>query len=269
MKISVNCVIKNEDFWVLYSILSVIEYVDEIIITDTGSTDHTLELINSIASPKIKFNKTVIQSPEEFTKIRQAQLDSSVGDWIMILDGDEIWTKESMENSVKLIIDGDIKVDYLINKYHNLVGDIYHRLPDSASKYNLRNRKGPFTIRFFNKNIEGLKWSNPYGSEGLFTSNDISIQDNDNLLFGNVDDPYLHCTHLQRSTQEGGVFMRDKKFKYEIGLKLEKNFQYPKSLYIPNSFKFLNPWKKISFMYLLRALLQTPFKRLNRVINHA
>ena len=46
-------IVKNEDQWVFYAINSVLPYVDELIITDTGSTDHTLELIRSIHSPKI------------------------------------------------------------------------------------------------------------------------------------------------------------------------------------------------------------------------
>lgn len=269
MKISANCVIKNEDLWVLYAIQSVIDYVDEIIITDTGSSDHTIEILNSLDSKKIKLFKTTINSPEEFTTIRQKQLELSSSDWIMIVDGDEIWTKESIESSIQLIKNQDINIDYLINKYHNLVGDIYHYLPESASKYKLKNRIGPYTIRFFKKDIKGLRWGNPYGSEGLFTSNNLPIQDNDTLSFANVDSPYLHCTHLKRSTKSGEVFMRGKKYKYEIGIPLGNQFEYPKVLYYPNDFNYLNVWKQAPLVYQIRALLQTPFKRIYRYLNHA
>jgi glycosyltransferase involved in cell wall biosynthesis len=51
--ITVHMVVKNEDQWIWYSIQSVLQYVDKILITDTGSTDHTVEIIKSIKSPKL------------------------------------------------------------------------------------------------------------------------------------------------------------------------------------------------------------------------
>ena len=43
-----HMVVKNEDRWIYYAIMSVIEYLDKLIIYDTGSIDHTKDIIKGI-----------------------------------------------------------------------------------------------------------------------------------------------------------------------------------------------------------------------------
>ena len=49
----VNTVIRNEENFIWYALMSVIDYVDKILIYDLGSTDKTVEIIKTIKSPKI------------------------------------------------------------------------------------------------------------------------------------------------------------------------------------------------------------------------
>ena len=47
--ITAHCLIKNEENFVWYAIKSVVDFVDKIIVFDTGSTDKTVELIKKLA----------------------------------------------------------------------------------------------------------------------------------------------------------------------------------------------------------------------------
>jgi len=92
--ITAHVLIKNEENFIWYSILSVIDHIDEIMIWDTGSTDHTLEIVKEIKARypnKVDYDEFGQADEYKYSQLRQAMLDKTKTDWIMILDGDEIW----------------------------------------------------------------------------------------------------------------------------------------------------------------------------------
>src|SRR6266511_4858545 len=93
--------------------MSVIDYVDKVIVWDTGSTDKTVQIIKEIQrlkGNKIEFKEVGEVDKEQFTICRQKMLEQSKCDWILILDGDEIWWDISIK-----------KVVYEINKNGNKI----------------------------------------------------------------------------------------------------------------------------------------------------
>ena len=84
MKVTVHTLIKNEQRWIWYALLSVLDYVDEIIVWDTGSTDDTVSLVESIKSKKIKLKQIEVKTPEAHTAARQQMLENTDSDWAMI-----------------------------------------------------------------------------------------------------------------------------------------------------------------------------------------
>lgn len=266
MRIVAHSLVKNEEKWIWYSLMSVIDYVDEIMVWDTGSSDSTVEIIKSIRNPKIKFKQRLVSDAQDLTRARQEMLDETKADWLMILDGDEIWTDEAIRKTVDTIKTSGNKFEFLISRYKNLVGDVYHCQEETAGRYKIGNYFGHITIRAINLSaIPGLKFDLPYGKEGLFDINGVPIQDRRPLKVMIIDEPYLHTTHLLRSTQQGNVdtMQRVNKYKYELGLQIDKHFEYPKSFYIPGP---TNPWKKRSLGYILKASWQTPLKLIKRRI---
>ena len=109
MKIVAHCLVKNEENWIWYSLMSILDYVDEIMVWDTGSTDKT-EIIKSIKNSKIKFKQVIQNNVFEFTKLRNEMLDETKTDWLMILDGDEIWPQQTIKNTTKLIKSNKIQI---------------------------------------------------------------------------------------------------------------------------------------------------------------
>ena len=48
MSVWVHTLVKNEERYIWYSVMSVIDYIDKILIWDTGSTDKTVDIIKEI-----------------------------------------------------------------------------------------------------------------------------------------------------------------------------------------------------------------------------
>ena len=76
--------VKNEEKLLPGCLESIKDHVDEIVIVDTGSTDHTVSIAES-------FGANVYHHPWEnhFSKHRNQSMSYAKGDWIFIIDADE------------------------------------------------------------------------------------------------------------------------------------------------------------------------------------
>src|SRR5258708_27072684 len=104
--ISAQVLIKNEENFIWYSVISVIDYIDEILIWDTGSTDSTKEIIKEIIKKyprKIKYKEIGEVDKNKYSSVRQQMLDETKSDWVFILDGDEIYFESSIRRIVSEI----------------------------------------------------------------------------------------------------------------------------------------------------------------------
>lgn len=98
VKISACTIAKNEEKNIARSIESYKNYVDEIIIVDTGSTDNTVSIAESLGAKVIHFEWI-----NDFSAARNCALDASTGDWILFLDADE-WIKDDGASKLQSII---------------------------------------------------------------------------------------------------------------------------------------------------------------------
>ena len=94
-------VIRNEDYFIEESILSVIDQVSEVCIIDTGSNDSTLQIIDRIkqthpCGSKIQLHHRIIYN-YNVSRFRNEVAELTNCHWIMIVDGDEIWPYEQLE----------------------------------------------------------------------------------------------------------------------------------------------------------------------------
>lgn len=82
--ISLCMIVKNEAERVAACLQSVRDVVDEIIITDTGSTDGTMDICRSMGAAVYSY-----EWDDSFANARNAGIARATGQWIFWLDGDE------------------------------------------------------------------------------------------------------------------------------------------------------------------------------------
>ena len=78
MKIWGHTLVRNEERYLWYSVTSVIDYLDKLLLWDTGSADNTLKIIKELQkkyTDKILFREVGSVDKDNFTKIRQQMLD--------------------------------------------------------------------------------------------------------------------------------------------------------------------------------------------------
>ncbi|MFA6490633.1 MAG: glycosyltransferase [Candidatus Magasanikbacteria bacterium] len=185
--VTAHCIIKNEEDFVGYAIRSIINFVDLVIVFDTGSTDKTVQIVQNLMREypnKILFEEKGLCNKKRHTELRQEMLNKTITDWFMILDGDEVWTNQGMEEALGLVKGG--KVDYIQSNFYECVGDIFHT----------HRKPGYKTVRFFKS--ENIKWQGDYGGDlvvSKVSNHPVDIAKTAVLLTNK----FWHLTHLRRS----------------------------------------------------------------------
>jgi glycosyltransferase involved in cell wall biosynthesis len=274
MTIWANTLVQNEDLYIWYAVTSVIDYVDKMLIWDTGSTDYTVEIINKLISEfpnKIIFKEVGKVDPLKFTTTRNEMLKETNADWIMVLDGDEVWWNDSIQDLISVINYEGEKLDSIISRYLNLVGDIYHYQPDNAGKYRIKGKHGFLTIRAINKiKIKGLNVDKPHGQQGFYDGNGKLIQDRNESGMYFLDNPsFLHFTNIQRSkirVDDLKVPKRGFKLKHEIGCDFPKDFYYPEVFFRKRPALVDDVWRRMDNNFYLRSMIETPLRKLKRTL---
>jgi tetratricopeptide (TPR) repeat protein len=96
--ISACLIVKNEERFIERCLESIKDFVDEIVVVDTGSTDRTKEIAS-------RFNARVFDYKweDDFSKARNFSLDKAKYDWILSIDADESISKEDMKKTREII----------------------------------------------------------------------------------------------------------------------------------------------------------------------
>ena len=273
-KIWANTLVQNEERYLWYAVTSVIDYLDKILIWDTGSTDKTVEIIKILQKKyprKVEFKEIGEVDIDKFTSVRQQMLDETKADWVLILDGDEVWWDDSIKEVIETIQKLGDNLETIINSYYNVVGDIYHYQEKKAGKYKIDGKTGHLTIRAMNRKIPGLHLENPHGTQGFFDDKGKLIQERGRDNRKHIDAPFMHFTHMIRSSNlenDLNVPKRKIKRKIEIGNKFPLDFHYPEAFFKPKPRIVPSSWSKMNRNYFLKAIVYTPLRKIKRRIIH-
>ena len=264
--VTAHCLVKNEERFIWYSINSIINHVDKVMLWDTGSRDLTWEIAKEIKrmySSKVDLREGGEVDPESFTLVRQRMLEETKSDWFLVVDGDEVWWKESIERLIETINKQGDTLESIIVPFYTLVGDIYHYQVEAAGRYLIDGRRGHLTIRAINRKIPGLCVKNPYGQEGYFDESSKPIQERSPKKRKFLDTPFMHLTHLARSPAnlDRNVPLRAAKFKYEVGRVFSYDFYYPEVFFKPRPKFVPSVWEKMESSFVAKsAILAFPRK---------
>ena len=127
MRVSVCMAVYNGELFIykqINSILSQLTEADELIISDDGSTDRTLSIIQNFNSTKIKLLHNVQHG---FVSNFENALRTATGQYIFLSDQDDIWFPNKLETSVRLLQQYKMVVHnaQLINQDDDFLGKSY------------------------------------------------------------------------------------------------------------------------------------------------
>ncbi len=91
-QVSLCMIVRDAEDTLLASLQSTESLSDEMILIDTGSIDQTCALAQSF-SPKVRLSQ--IPWPDDFAAARNVSLAAAQGDWVLVLDADEILLPQS------------------------------------------------------------------------------------------------------------------------------------------------------------------------------
>ncbi|MEN2258031.1 glycosyltransferase family 2 protein [Paraclostridium benzoelyticum] len=106
--LSLVMITKNEELKIKRCLDSVKDFVDEIIVVDTGSTDKTKEIAAEFGAKVFDYTWT-----NNFSDARNFAIEQSTGDWNLILDADEFIANLNID-----------KINNFINSKENTIGKI-------------------------------------------------------------------------------------------------------------------------------------------------
>lgn len=256
--ITAHCLIRNEERWIWYAINSVIDFVDKILIFDTGSTDNTVEIIKSIHSPKIIFEEKGVVDKKEFTKLRQEMLDLTETEWFLVLDGDEVWPKKTIQELTNAVRKAPQQKEAIVVGQWICVGDVFHY---SKEMEEFQHKEYPeikgFRLPRAIRNIKGLHGVGLYGYESYADKEGINISywDKKRLIF--LKHKFFHMTFLKRSStreKDREVMMRGRKTRFYNGTPFSQDVKYPDVFYLDRPDMVPSPWKRLTHLDQLKGV---------------
>ncbi|MGZ4203474.1 MAG: glycosyltransferase, partial [Thermoleophilaceae bacterium] len=97
LRISLTMIVKDEEEMLPRCLEAIHDVVDEMIIVDTGSSDRTVEIAESLGAKVLHHEWT-----GDFSEARNVSLEAASGDWFMYLDADEVLVREDAKQLRKL-----------------------------------------------------------------------------------------------------------------------------------------------------------------------
>jgi peptidoglycan/xylan/chitin deacetylase (PgdA/CDA1 family)/glycosyltransferase involved in cell wall biosynthesis len=155
-KLSLCMITKNEEHFLEQCLNSVKDLVDEIIIVDTGSTDKTKEIAESFGAKIFDFGWC-----DDFSAARNESLKHATGDWILVLDADEVLDKKDSVEVEGAINTWDVQGFRILTKNYSNNSSINGWSPCHQNDVLNKSAQGWFPslkVRLFQNNDE-IKFS--------------------------------------------------------------------------------------------------------------
>lgn len=157
MKLSLCIATFNEEKFLHYPLDSCIDWIDEVILVDGGSTDKTVQIAKSYGK-KVKIYHE--DNPPMFHINKQKAIDRAKGDWILQLDADEEVTVE-LRNEIQSVIlsersESKDPVAYCLPRKNYFLGRFLTKggvYPDKTIRF-YKNGAARFPCKTVHENVE-------------------------------------------------------------------------------------------------------------------
>ena len=148
--LSLCMIVKNEAFFLRDCLRQAAPHVDEIIVVDTGSTDDTRAIAAEFTDKVYDF-----EWRDHFADARNYSLEQASGDWIIVLDADEVIAPEDWGTLRELIRDSDQDAYMLVQYNYSLEPQDKNWVPiaekTAYSRHYVGYKPNPITRLFRNR----------------------------------------------------------------------------------------------------------------------
>ena len=145
--VSAMYLVYNEEEFLPFSIRSIYDAVDEIVVVDNGSTDRTVDIVKSFSKTKLLH----CSERGDFAKLRNIALREASGDWVLKLDADEVFYPDLLEKMPEMV------THPTADAYKCW---FYHLIPDYWHMQNQSDFDPAYDRIFLVRNHPGLHWKN-------------------------------------------------------------------------------------------------------------
>lgn len=120
MTISICMIVKNEEECLTRALASWRDLGDELIIVDTGSTDNTVAIAEAHGARVLTYDW---QLPGHKGEARNVGLDAAIGDWILVLDADEVIIDPGQLRHILLNVPSEPAISGVNTLFRNMAED--------------------------------------------------------------------------------------------------------------------------------------------------
>ncbi|MFZ5652169.1 MAG: glycosyltransferase [Bacillota bacterium] len=226
--ISLCIIAKDEESSIASCINSAKHLVSEIILVDTGSRDSTVELARQMGAMVFHFSWC-----DDFAAARNFSLDRAAGQWILVLDADEI-LEEVPPDQLQLLLNAQDVEGYFVN-IHSCLGDGRGTANDQVVRLFKNRPEYRFERAIHEQVATSIKRHNNGGGlafSGLnirhFGYIDRQVRQKDKrrrnisviekALAGNPGDPFLHYSLGIEHYQSGRAAMGNRQMEKALSL---------------------------------------------------
>jgi tetratricopeptide (TPR) repeat protein len=128
MGISLCMIVKNEEDWVVGAVDSVRSIINEVIIVDTGSTDSTLDRVQTLGA-RIFTSKW----SDSFAQARNVSLAQARESWILVLDADERIAKRDLAHIKNAVARGYADGYHLVQRNYVFGNQVLGWTPNTSN----------------------------------------------------------------------------------------------------------------------------------------
>lgn len=125
------------------SVLSQLSQDDEIIVSDDGSSDNTIEILESYKDRRIKIFKNSRKGV--ISNIENA-LQNSIGEYIFLCDQDDVWVENKVSIMMKAMVESDLVISdcYVTDQNLNIIYESFYKQNNSKANRWLALLKNPY-----------------------------------------------------------------------------------------------------------------------------
>ena len=200
MRLSACMIVKNEEKMLERTLPSLSKYADEIILVDTGSSDHTLEVAKKYGAKLHRFTWI-----NDFSAARNESLKYASGDWILWIDADEFLKEDDLKSLKKILVDSKDNA-YSLSLYESGLGKCEKKNGYYRAKV-FRSGVGFHFVKPINEQLVDNKgkvvagreipvsiyhWGGHLGEERMKAKRERYVKLYSRALQKNPEDAYLH-----------------------------------------------------------------------------